>query len=106
MLHVLHHAAERPIYGQWMLDELSRHGYAVSCGTLYPALHAMERRGWLRSRHVRAGKRVRKLYSITQAGADYLDEARQSLVELAREVLTPAQRALVAARRKRAAASQ
>ena len=37
-LHVLHHAAERPIYGQWMIDELARHGYRLSPGTLYPML--------------------------------------------------------------------
>ena len=26
-LHVLHHAAEGEFYGQWMIDELARHGY-------------------------------------------------------------------------------
>ena len=41
-LHVLHHAAEGDLYGQWMIEELARHGYRVSPGTLYPMLHAME----------------------------------------------------------------
>lgn len=36
--HVLHHAAEGPVVGQWMLNELRRHGYEVSPGTLYPPL--------------------------------------------------------------------
>jgi len=39
-LHVLHHAAEGDLYGQWMIEELARHGYRVSPGTLYPMLHA------------------------------------------------------------------
>ena len=49
-LHILHHAAEGPIFGQAMIDELGRHGYRLSAGTLYPILHGMERQGYLRSR--------------------------------------------------------
>ncbi|MFA5682594.1 MAG: helix-turn-helix transcriptional regulator, partial [Hydrogenophaga sp.] len=49
-LHVLHHAAEQEIYGQWMIDELAHHGYRLSPGTLYPMLHKMERDGYLVSR--------------------------------------------------------
>ena len=48
-LHVLHHASEKPIYGVWIIEELSHHGYALSPGTLYPLLHAMEGKGYLRS---------------------------------------------------------
>ena len=44
-LHVLHHAAEGEIYGQWMIEELARHSYKLSPGALYPMLHAMEERG-------------------------------------------------------------
>ena len=33
-LHILHHAAEADIYGQWMIEELARHGYRMSHGTL------------------------------------------------------------------------
>jgi hypothetical protein len=29
-LHILHHAAEHEIYGQWIIDELAQHGYRVS----------------------------------------------------------------------------
>ena len=49
-LHLLHHAAEAPIFGQAMIDELGRHGYRLSAGTLYPILHGMEQHGYLRSR--------------------------------------------------------
>lgn len=46
-IHILHHAAEEPIYGLAMIEELGRHGYEVSPGTIYPILHGMERGGWL-----------------------------------------------------------
>ena len=45
-LHVLHHAAEHEIYGQWMIDELASHGYRLSAGTLYPLLHKLARDGY------------------------------------------------------------
>ena len=41
-LHILHHAAEEPIFGQAMIDELGRYGCRLSAGTLYPMLHGME----------------------------------------------------------------
>ena len=28
-IHILHHAEEHGVYGQWMLEELQRHGYVV-----------------------------------------------------------------------------
>jgi PadR family transcriptional regulator PadR len=34
-LHILYHAVEGEFYGQWMIDELARHGYVLSPGTLY-----------------------------------------------------------------------
>jgi DNA-binding PadR family transcriptional regulator len=48
-VHILHHAAEHPVIGQWVLTELRRHGYDISPGTLYPLLKRLERNGWLRS---------------------------------------------------------
>jgi PadR family transcriptional regulator PadR len=36
---VLHHASEAPVFGMGMLEELGRHGYKISPGTLYPLLH-------------------------------------------------------------------
>jgi len=35
-LHILHHAVEGPLFGLWMAEELRRHGYEISAGTLYP----------------------------------------------------------------------
>src|SRR5690348_9114552 len=54
-MHILHHAAESDIYGQWMIDELAHHGYKMSAGTLYPMLHGMEQKGYLKSYEKRSG---------------------------------------------------
>jgi len=45
-LHVLHHAVEKPIFGLKMIEELSRHGYRISPGTLYPLLQRLEKKGY------------------------------------------------------------
>jgi len=81
-LHILNHAAQHEIYGQWMIDELARHGYKLSPGTLYPMLHAMERKGYLFCRRAREGRTVRKLYSATEFGKAGLALARVRLREL------------------------
>ena len=84
-LHVLHHAAEHDIYGQWMIDELARHGYRLSPGTLYPMLHAMERKGYLQSRQEQQGSTRRKLYRATPLGLEGLAVAKRQLKEFSAE---------------------
>lgn len=84
-LHILHHAAKHEIYGQWMIDELARHGYTLSPGTLYPMLHAMEKKGYLSCRRLREGRTVRKLYYATEFGKAGLALARIRLKELTGE---------------------
>src|SRR3972149_141096 len=86
-LHILHHAAEHKIYGQWMIDELARHGYKLSPGTLYPMLHAMERKGYLSCRRLREGRTVRKLYSATGFGRAGLALAKIRLRELSGDAM-------------------
>ena len=39
-----------------MAEELQRHGYKISAGTLYPLLHRLEKKGYLRSSEQRNGK--------------------------------------------------
>jgi PadR family transcriptional regulator len=95
-LHILHHAAEQEIYGVWIMEELARHGYRLSPGTLYPMLQAMEVRGYLRSRddsEARLGRR-RKLYRTTRRGKAALAVARLRLRELVGEIATPSREAL------------
>lgn len=86
-LHVLHHAAEQEIYGQWMIDELAHHGYRLSPGTLYPMLHKMKRDGYLVSHQEREGRTVRKLYTITPKGREGLALAKDRIREFAGEAM-------------------
>ena len=87
-VHILHHASEEPIHGQWVLTELRRHGYDISPGTLYPLLHRMERHGWLKCRKARGGgPRARRDYRLTAAGLEALAEVPRQLEELYREVV-------------------
>jgi DNA-binding PadR family transcriptional regulator len=81
-LHVLHHAAEAPIFGMWIIEELGRHGYRLGPGTIYPLLHGMERRGWLRATAEVVNGRRRKTYVATSKGRLALQEARIRVREL------------------------
>ena len=81
-LHVLHHAVKEPVYGLAMIEELGRHGYKLSAGTLYPILHGLEDRGYLASTEERAGSTVRRVYRATTAGATALTAAKLKVREL------------------------
>src|ERR671913_607028 len=90
-VHILHHAAEHPIIGQWVLTELRRHGHDISPGTLYPLLKRLERNGWLRSDvAVGEGHRRRRYYHLTPRGVAVLDVLRETVVELHHEVVEEA----------------
>jgi PadR family transcriptional regulator, regulatory protein PadR len=86
-LHILHHAAKRPVFGVWFIEELARHGYKLSPGTLYPLLHGLEEKGYLRSIKEREGKRLRRFYQATPLGRKALTAARQKVSELFGELL-------------------
>jgi len=86
-MHILYHAAKEPIWGTEIMEELGRHGYKLSPGTLYPILHQLEMAGHLTATNtVVAGKR-RKNYRITKTGRKLLRDGRQKLRELVSEVL-------------------
>jgi DNA-binding PadR family transcriptional regulator len=86
-VHVLHHAAEAPIYGVGMMEELARHGYALGPGTLYPLLHRLEIDGLLRSEPAVVNGKARRYYAITRRGEAVLKIIRPKLAECAEEVL-------------------
>jgi DNA-binding PadR family transcriptional regulator len=86
-LHVLHHAVQEPIFGLGMAEELARHGYRISPGTLYPLLHGLEKKGYLRSTAQRNGKSLRKVYRATPAGRRALAAAKKKVIELLRELM-------------------
>jgi DNA-binding PadR family transcriptional regulator len=86
-LHVLHHATEEPIFGLGMIEELARHGYRISPGSLYPLLHSLEQKGYLRSKEQRKGKSLRKVYRATPRGRKALSAAKGKVRELFRELI-------------------
>ena len=86
-LHILHHASKGPVFGLWFIEDLGRHGYKLSPGTLYPLLHGLERKGYLRSITERSGKSVRRMYQVTSMGHKALVAARQKVSELFGELL-------------------
>ncbi|MGZ8530060.1 MAG: PadR family transcriptional regulator [Candidatus Binatia bacterium] len=86
-LHILHHASKEPVFGLWFIEELGRHGYKLSPGTLYPLLHGLERMGYLRSSNERSGKSSRRMYQATLLGRKALAVARQKVSELFGELL-------------------
>ena len=86
-IHVLHHAAQQPVYGLWLMEELGRHGYALSPGTLYPILRDLAEGGYLRLEKRLVDGRVRKYYAITVRGRRALGTARTRITELVEELL-------------------
>jgi len=88
-MHVLHHAEEGDLCGNWMIEELRHHGYKISAGTLYPMLRTMEKDAWIKGRDEKGGAR-RRLYRITPKGRVALKEVRSRLQELFHEVGTKA----------------
>lgn len=86
-IHILHHAAEEPVYGMALIAELRRHGYELSPGKLYPVLHHLEQAEYLsRINRVVNGK-VRKYYVLTRRGGVALRGAREKIGELVGELL-------------------
>ena len=85
-VHLLHHAAEAPIYGIEMMEELARHGYQIGPGTMYPTLHWLRERDYLEEERRVVGGKVRKYYRITEKGRAALTQIRPKIRELVGEV--------------------
>ena len=86
-IHILYHASKEPIFGVGIVEELSRHGYYLSPGTLYPTLHRLAKEGYLKQDSKLVGGKVRKYYTITESGLEVLKQARNKISELVDEVL-------------------
>ena len=70
-----------------MIYELARHGYTLSPGTLYPMLHGLERRGYLKSKDERLGRSFRRLYRATALGCETNKIGKLQVRELIGELL-------------------
>jgi len=85
-LHILYHAAHAPVFGLELIDELGRHGYRLSPGTLYPLLHSMEKEGYLVCENRIVNGKVRKYYTSTEKGVQLLEEGTHKAHELMDEI--------------------
>jgi DNA-binding PadR family transcriptional regulator len=65
-----------------MMEELEHHGYHIGPGTLYPLLHGMEKRRWLKSSVDNTSGRNRRVYKITPSGRRALEQAMVKVDEL------------------------
>ena len=81
-LHVLYHASKKPVFGLEMIEELARHGYTLSPGTMYPLLHGLAKKGLLRPMRTRRRRNSRLVYRATAAGHAALAVAKDKLQEL------------------------
>jgi PadR family transcriptional regulator, regulatory protein PadR len=86
-LHILHHAAKEPLVGFWMIEELRRHGYEMSPGTIYPLLHSLQKKGYPSVEVKREGRRAWRQYSATKEGKKVLNAAKRKLRELFHELM-------------------
>lgn len=68
------------MYGYQMIEELARRSdktFSLKAGTLYPLLHDMEKRGYIRCYEATAETgRMRKYYALTKDGRGALAEKR------------------------------
>jgi len=99
-LHLLHRAAEGEASGLSVSEELGRHGYRISPGTLYPLLHGLEAEGLLASAERTENSGILRYYAATEA-AGHPGHARRALAELAADLLPAPEPTTATAPRKR-----
>lgn len=88
-VHILHHAAvDNGIYGVELIEELGRHEYKISPGTLYPILHEMNKGGLLNLKNQNVNGKIRKIYKPTKKGLEVLQNLKKFVKELSEEVLS------------------
>lgn len=74
------------MYGYQMIENLrekSQDVFQLKAGTLYPLLHSMENKGYVKSYEKEANGKVRKYYSLTKEGKKYLGEKKEEWHEYA-----------------------
>ena len=83
---ILRLLADQPMYGYQMVKELQTRSdgyFDLEQGTLYPALHRLEREGFVRSEwQVVEDGPSRKYYHITEEGNSFLNDLMETWNEL------------------------
>ena len=86
-IHTLYHASKEPIFGVGIAEELARHGYSISPGTLYPLLHRLQKEGFMESNSKVVNGRARRYYQATTEGKMVLEQSKKKIRELVTEVI-------------------
>jgi DNA-binding PadR family transcriptional regulator len=79
----------KPQHGYAIIEAVkagSRASFDLPTGTLYPALHRLERAGLVRSKWSMVSGRRRRTYELTERGRRKLGEERQSWKHFSRAV--------------------
>lgn len=84
--HILYHASKKSVYGAWLIQELTKHGYTIGPGTLYPWLNDLKKQHLLSQKIAIVKGKRRKYYSITKQGLKTLQEFKNFLKELYDEI--------------------
>ena len=87
---ILKIASLGPLHGYAIaqrLQQLSKDALQVQQGSLYPALHRLEQRGWLKAewKNSETGREA-KFYSLTKAGRKQLDIERLNWERLSQAI--------------------
>jgi len=87
---ILQVIALEPVHGYAIaqrLQQISRDAVHVNQGSLYPALHRLEQKGWLKAVWKQSGTgREAKFYAITRKGEQKLATAKETWNRLAMTV--------------------
>ena len=86
---ILATVAEEPAHGYAILQRLkerSSGAFDLAEGTIYPALHRLERDGLLSSSWSTDSGRRRRVYSLTRAGASALQVRRREWTQFPRAI--------------------
>lgn len=82
--------ADGPRHGYAVIEELrlrSEDAFDLPEGTVYPALHRLEKAGYLSSSWSEVQGRRRRTYTLTKRGSSALGEQRQSWNEFSQAVV-------------------
>jgi PadR family transcriptional regulator, regulatory protein PadR len=82
---------DRPLHGYAIVETLRRRSggeFDLPEGTIYPALHRLEREGWLDSWWSDESGRRRRVYQLTLRGHQALTNRQQEWQQFARAVNT------------------
>ena len=87
-MYVLWRASDGEVYGLEVLNEMRKLGFALSPGTLYPALHSLLREQDVTVRERLVNGKIRKCYRVTAKGRRELDEVKERLRVMVRKVFS------------------